>query len=73
MLGVSRVEAGKVTRSPWAEREACANGHKWTPQSTRWRVRRDKGESTPTRDCLTCKRVSEGKRRKLRISERAYR
>jgi len=58
---------------PYAEREKCANGHPWTPQTTRWRVRHDKGESTPTRDCLVCKRVSEGERRRRRISERNYR
>lgn len=71
---MTRVDTGRVSRLPFAERETCTNGHKWTPQSTRWRVRRDKGESTPTRDCLICKRVSEGKRReRMRISERSYR
>lgn len=60
-----RVEAGKVQVEPYASRLSCANGHRWTPESTRWRVRRDKGESSPTRDCLVCKAVSEGKRRKL--------
>lgn len=71
---MSRVEAGKVTRLPWADRDTCANGHKWTVASTRWRIRTDKGETSPTRDCLICKRVSEGKRReRLRISERSYR
>lgn len=70
---VSRVDTGRVTRMPYAEREKCANGHAWTPQTTRWRIRRDKGESTPTRDCLVCKRVSEGERRRRRISERNYR
>lgn len=71
---MSRVDAGKVTRLPYALRETCANGHKWAPQTTRWRVRRDKGETTPTRDCLVCKRVSEGRRReRLRITERKYR
>lgn len=61
-----------VRRKPWADREKCANGHPWTPTSTRWRIRIDKGETTPTRDCLTCKHVSEGKRRAKRISERIY-
>jgi hypothetical protein len=71
---VSRVDSGRVTRLPFSERETCANGHRWTPQSTRWRIRTDKGETQPTRDCLICKRVSEGKRReRLRISERVYR
>lgn len=71
---MTRVDGGRVSRMPFADRETCANGHKWTPRSTRWRIRRDKGESSPTRDCLTCKRVSEGKRReRLRISERNYR
>jgi hypothetical protein len=53
--------------------ESCPNGHRWTAATTRWRVRRDKGEAAATRDCLVCKRVSEGKRReRLRISERTY-
>lgn len=69
-----RVDKGKVTRLPYADRETCSNGHKWTTATTRWRVRTDKGEASPTRDCLVCKRVSEGKRRdRLRISERSYR
>ena len=69
-----RVGSGAVTRQPWAERERCANGHPWTAANTRWRIRRDKGEHTPTRDCLTCKRVSEGKRKeRIRIAERSYR
>lgn len=70
---MTRVDTGRVLRKPYADRERCANGHRWTPASTRWRIRRDKGEATPTRDCLICKRVSEGKRRRLRISERPYR
>ena len=69
---MSRVDDGKVTRQPFASREKCANGHPWTVANTRWRIRRDKGESTPTRDCLACKRVSEGKRRATRIAERTY-
>lgn len=67
-----RVQTGAVTRMPWAEREKCANGHPWTAASTRWRIRRDKGETNPTRDCLVCKRVSEAQRKKRRISERSY-
>ena len=69
----TRVAHGSVARQPWASRDTCANGHPWTPASTRWRIRRDKGETTPTRDCLVCKRVSEGKRRARRIAERNYR
>lgn len=68
-----RVETGRVTRLPYAARETCANGHRWTPATTRWRIRRDKCERRPTRDCLVCKAVSEGRRRKLRIAERRYR
>lgn len=69
---MTRADAGRVTRQPYATRETCANGHPWTVSTTRWRVRRDKGESTPTRDCLVCKRVSEGVRRRKKISERNY-
>ena len=68
-----RVDAGRVVRQPYAGRETCTNGHPWTTVNTRWRIRRDKGETTPTRDCLACKRVSEGKRRRKLISERTYR
>jgi hypothetical protein len=67
-----RVDTGKVTKEPFASRKTCANGHPWTTHNTRWRIRRDKGETSPTRDCLVCKRVSEGKRRRKRISERTY-
>ena len=70
---MTRVDEGRVIRMPFAARETCANGHPWTTANTRWRVRTDKGEISPTRDCLVCKRVSEGERRKKRISERAYR
>lgn len=70
---MSRVDTGLVTRMPYAARDACANGHRWTAATTRWRIRRDKGETTPTRDCLICKRVSEGVRRRKRIGERTYR
>lgn len=70
---MSRVDAGRVTRQPYASRETCANGHPWTTRTTRWRVRKDKGETAPTRDCLVCKAVSEGKRRKRTVAERAYR
>lgn len=70
---MTRAEAGKVTRHPYALRAACANGHPWTPSTTRWRIRHDKGETTPTRDCLVCKRVSEGKRRRRTVAERSYR
>lgn len=67
-----RVDTGAVARKPWADRETCANGHPWTRENTRWRIRRDKGESTPTRDCLACKRKSEGERKKRRAAERRY-
>lgn len=69
---MSRVDDGGVSRLPYATRETCANGHPWTRATTRWRIRTDKGETTPTRDCLVCKRVSEGIRRRKRISERTY-
>lgn len=68
-----RVEEGVVTKKPWATREACANGHRWTRENTRWRIRTDKSETYPTRDCLACKRKSEGERRKRRAAERNYR
>lgn len=61
-----RVTAGVVIREPFASRVMCANGHPWTPGSTRWRVRRDKGEAAATRDCLVCKRESERRRRERR-------
>lgn len=32
----------------------CVNGHEYTPGNTRWRIRRDKGEATPSRECRTC-------------------
>lgn len=70
---MTRVETGTVARNPWASREKCANGHPWTPESTRWRIRHDKGETAPSRDCLVCKRVSEAdRRRRKKISERHY-
>ena len=68
-----RVDDHAVTRKPWADRETCANGHPWTTHNTRWRIRTDKGETYPTRDCLACKRKSEGERRKRRAAERSYR
>lgn len=67
-----RVDDGTVKRQPWAARETCANGHPWTRENTRWRIRRDKGESTPTRDCLTCKRKSEATRKARRATDRRY-
>lgn len=69
------VEAGRITRLPYALREACANGHPWTVESTRWRKRNRGGRhgTAPERDCLICKAVSEGNRkRRKRISERSY-
>ena len=68
-----RVSEGRVSREPWAGRETCSNGHPWTTRNTRWRIRIDKGERLPTRDCLVCKRVSEGKRRAKLVAERGYR
>lgn len=67
-----RTDTGVVTRHPWATRATCANAHPWRPETTRWRVRTDKNENTPTRDCLICKAVSEGKRRARRAAERRY-
>lgn len=32
----------------------CRNGHALTPDNTRWRLRRARGEAMPTRECLTC-------------------
>ena len=47
-------------------RPTCANGHPWRPETTRWRYRvRDTRHGTGwERDCLVCKDVSEGRRRK---------
>lgn len=67
-----RVETGRILNPRYAARPTCANGHPWTTENTRWRIRADKGETYPTRDCLACKRVSEGKRRRTRIAERTY-
>ena len=52
-------------------RNECANGHLWTEDTTRWRIRKDKGEKSPTRDCLVCKRQSEKRRRAKRAAEKA--
>lgn len=51
-----------------AGRPTCANGHIWKAETTRWRYRvRDTRHGTGwERDCLVCKAVSEGKRRKQR-------
>ncbi|GAA2182456.1 hypothetical protein GCM10009785_21830 [Brooklawnia cerclae] len=56
------------------ESDCCANGHRWTPDTTRWRFRARGGRhgSGWERDCLVCKAVSEGRRRKLRVGERTY-
>lgn len=59
-----RVGYGEVVTEPYASRTHCANGHPWTRESTRWRVRHDKGERTATRDCLVCKRQQRGERKK---------
>lgn len=69
-----RVDTGRITRHPWAARETCSNGHPWTVESTRWR-KRDRGGRHGTaieRDCLTCKAVSEGARRRRRATDRRY-
>lgn len=58
-----RVGDGKVSREPYASREACLHGHEWTSSTTRWRIRRDKGEHTPTRDCLACRYEARQARR----------
>ena len=78
---MARIDVGDLTaldllKQPYAGRPTCANGHPWKPETTRWRRRGYRGEHTTEieRDCLVCKRVSEGKRReRLRISERNYR
>lgn len=72
---MSRVDTGAIRTEPYASRPTCANGHPWTHTSTRWRRRGYRGKHTASveRDCLTCKQVSEGERRKRRISGRAYR
>lgn len=41
----------------------CRNGHELTPSNLRWRVRRDKGETRPTRECRTCWERSKHRRR----------
>ena len=73
---MSTVAHGVVTKHPYAERETCSNGHPWTRESTRWRKRNRGGRhgTAAERDCLTCKAVSEGNRKRhKRISERNYR
>lgn len=66
--------AWQITRQPYASRETCANGHPWTVASTRWRKRNRGGRHgfAAERDCLICKAVSEGARRKRRLAERTY-
>lgn len=44
----------------------CPNGHKYTPQNTRWRIRKDKGETKPSRECYTCYKKSKRTRKKNR-------
>lgn len=74
--GSTRIESWVMVREPFASREACVNGHAWTTATTRWRRRthqRARGSYvTVERDCLVCKRVSEAKRKKSRMSERRY-
>lgn len=43
----------------------CKNGHEYTPQNTRWRIRRDKGEASPSRECKTCWERSKHRRRPM--------
>lgn len=55
----------------------CANNHLWTPETTRWRLRSrldrgDKSYQAWERDCLLCKAVSEGRRKKRRAVERRW-
>lgn len=71
-----RVDDGIVAKKPFAQRECCSNGHRWTPETTRWRKRNRGGRHgfAVERDCLVCKAVSEAdRRRRKRISERNYR
>ena len=37
----------------------CRKGHEYVPQNTRWRVRKDKGETKQSRECLTCYKTSK--------------
>ncbi len=41
----------------------CVNGHPYTQANTRWRVRKDKGETSPTLECRTCWERSKHRRR----------
>lgn len=74
---MSRADVGELTaaellRQPYGDRETCAHGHEWRPETTRWRQRRNrKGHSAAVeRDCLVCKAVSEHKRRMRRVAEK---
>lgn len=76
-----RVQEGRVTKQPFAARETCGNGHPWRTETTRWRRRTRKGGHrrggeheivTIERDCLICKQVSEGERRRLTVRGRRY-
>lgn len=70
---LARVSDGTIRLQPFKSRETCANGHPWTPETTRWRTRGDRGKHTAAveRDCLLCKRESEARRRKRRTAEQA--
>lgn len=52
------------------KRPACANGHPWREETTRWRKRTRCGRTVVERDCLVCKRESDHGRRSRRRQER---
>lgn len=66
--------SARLTKQPFRDRETCANGHPWKPETTRWRRRNRGGRhgTAPERDCLVCKDKSEGRRRKRRAIERRW-
>lgn len=65
-----------------AGRPACANGHPWRAETTRWRLRVreeriDGGQVRAARagwerDCLICKQKAEGLRREQAKARRRY-
>lgn len=67
--GQTRETQRRATPEPHriaSTRPTCANGHPWRAETTRWRyrVREARHGSGWERDCLVCKAVSEGIRRK---------